>query len=641
MAIKYQSFNAHPTIFSIRAAAVALLFLASCNNFAVGAEHGPSADAAEDASKLERERPRNAHGWTAIVDGKPVAAPQIPMGDEVVVRSILDEGIKRNQVMAHLTYLSTTIGPRLTGSSAVERANNWCREQYAAWGLANAHLEQYKEISVRFDRGPSTAKILLRRERKKAPEKAPASASSTAGDASGALGAKREESAAQAGAGAAPEETKPEVTYDTLRECEITTLAWASGTQGDVRGPVVREPQTEEEYAAIKGKLSGAWILLRAPAPIGQRGIRSGMATRYDVRKDARRKQGEGIDPAQMSIPERLTFDSVAGYISTSRDERVWTGAVPGWSTLDFDSIPRDVHIQVRLSDYDYLNSRLSDEDPVEFTANVSTTFIRGPIPLYNTMAEIVGTQWPNEVIIVSAHLDSWDGPGSQGCTDNGTGSAVTLEAARILAAVGARPLRTIRFINWTGEEQGLLGSKGYAEKHPETLAYVSAVFVDDGGTDSQGGLVCADNMADYLAAATAPTNFQFYSSIDQRWLNVNIKRNGLRNPRGGGSDHATFNAAGVPGFFWDEVGRADYGHGWHTQYDTLDLAVPEYLVQSATNTAITAYRLACAPELLSREPAKEPPAEKKSDDVTGAAGANPGGAGAATAPKTSSKPAD
>jgi hypothetical protein len=139
-------------------------------------------------------------------------------------------------------------------------------------------------------------------------------------------------------------------------------------------------------------------------------------------------------------------------------------------------------------------------------------------------------------------------------------------------------------------------------DKHPEILPKISAVFVDDGGTNYEGGAPCADQMAEYLAAATAPTNYQFYSETDKKWLNVNIHKNGARNPRGGGSDHATFNAAGVPGFFWDEVGRADYGHGWHTQFDKLDLAIPEYLVQSSTNVALAAYRLACAPQMLPRE---------------------------------------
>lgn len=552
---------------------------------------GPSVALAQPGDAAGTARPKNAHGWTAVVDGKETSAPMIPMGDEVLVHAILDEGKNRNQVMQHLTYLTSQIGPRLTGSTNVERANHWCRDNYEKWGLSNARLEEYGTIATRFDRGPSSAKVVLRSEKKKEDAKE--------GDA-------------------------PEVTYDVVRECDFTTLSWAAGTQSSVRAKIVREPKTNEEFDRVKDQLKGAWILLPAPSALGQRGIRSLMGARYDAMKDAHRKIAEGVDPATFNIIDRLVGAGVAGYINTSRDERVWTGAVPNWRELDFDKIPQDVMVQIRLSDYDFINSRLTDGEPIEFEADLKNTFTRGPIPIYNTIAEIKGTEFPDEYVIVSAHLDSWNGPGSQGCTDNGTGTVVTLEAARILAAVGAKPRRTILFINWTGEEQGLLGSKAFTDTHKDMLANISAVFVDDGGTNSEGGLACADVMADYLAAATAPTNFVFYSDTDGKWLNVNIHKAGAKNPRGGGSDHASFNNAGVPGFFWDEVGRADYPHGWHTQYDRFDLAIPEYLVQSSTNAAITAYRLACAPSLLPRElPEPEPSTDSK--DTKPAAGVTSG----------------
>ncbi|VAX39154.1 hypothetical protein MNBD_PLANCTO03-2411, partial [hydrothermal vent metagenome] len=232
------------------------------------------------------------------------------------------------------------------------------------------------------------------------------------------------------------------------------------------------------------------------------------------------------------------------------------------------------------------------------------------PIPVYNTIAEIPGTEWPDEVVIVSAHLDSWDGPGSQGVTDNGTGSAVTMEAARILMAAGAQPKRTIRFILWTGEEQGLLGSKAYVEGlSEEEQAKIVCCLVDDGGTNTQGGIVGIESMTDYLAAATAPINGRIWDEEDGKYLNCNVRTTESM-PKGGGSDHASFNALGIPGFFWDEVGRSVYGYGWHTQNDRLDIAIPNYLRQSATNTAITAYNLACAPEMLARQVEEEPTEE-------------------------------
>lgn len=167
------------------------------------------------------------------------------------------------------------------------------------------------------------------------------------------------------------------------------------------------------------------------------------------------------------------------------------------------------------------------------------------------------------------------------GVTDNGTGSAVTLETARILAAVGAKPKRTIRFVLWTGEEQGLLGSRGYVDSlSDEEKAKIVCCFVDDGGTNTQGAITGIDSMRDYLAAATAPINGRIWDETDGKFLNVDVKIVDSM-PRGGGSDHASFNAVGIPGFYWEEIGRAVYGYGWHTQYDRLDLAIPNYLRQS------------------------------------------------------------
>lgn len=297
------------------------------------------------------------------------------------------------------------------------------------------------------------------------------------------------------------------------------------------------------------------------------------------------------------------------GFLSPSMDDRVWTTRGTQWSDSTPEDLPQDIEISIRRSDYDAINSRLADGQEVHARFHLNHRLVRGPIPVYNTIAEIVGTEFPDEVVIASAHLDSWDGPGSQGTVDNGTGAAVVMEAARLLAKAGARPRRTIRFILWTGEEQGLLGSRAYVESLSEDeRARISAVFVDDGGTNYQGGLPAADFMVPYLTVATAPVNGVFFSEVDNAFMNVNIRPTGERIQTHGGSDHASFNAVGIPGFYWDEVGRADYGYGWHTQNDRLDLAIEEYLVQSAACMAITVYNLASAPSLLPRTPGANAP---------------------------------
>jgi carboxypeptidase Q len=535
----------------------------------------PTAQRGTPGASVKAAATPAANRPTAIVQGKEVPVPAIPMGDAATIRRILAEGQSRNQVMQHLQHLCEQIGHRLTGSSQIDKASEWVQSEYRTWGMENVRTEQWGTIATRFDRGEGTGKMLLRRDKKE-------------------------------------DDGTVKTDYSTLRDFALTTLSWTRGTNGPVRGVIVREPQTEDEYNAVKDKLSGAWVLLKAPDPVGQRGIRGMLGSRFSLRLDARKKVAEGKKPEELSIPERLALLPVAGYLSTSSDERVWTGAAPGWRERTLAEIPNDVHVLVRQSDYDAINSRISDGHPIEVEIDLQHTLTAGPIPVFNTIAEIRGSELPDEYVIVSGHMDSWDGPGSQGCTDNGTGTAVTMEAARILKAVGAKPKRTILFIHWTGEEQGLLGSRAWIEQHPDKLPKISAVFVDDGGTNTQGGLQAADQMSDMLAAATAPINNLFYSATDKKFLNVNVQRNGPRLKGGGGSDHASFNAKEIPGFFWDEVGRADYPHGWHTQFDRFDLAIEEYLVQSATTSAVTAYQLACAPTLLPRNLPAEP--EKKDE---------------------------
>lgn len=529
-----------------------------------------TAPAAASAPKTPVIAGQTPGGLLAVVDGQAVpvdAAIAASMGDAATLARIIDEGTKRNEVMKHIVHLSEKLGPRLTGSTRIEQSSAWLIENYNQWGLTNVHDQKWGTIATRFDRGPSTGKIFYTSSSRTDPT---------------------------------------DIKYDLARELQFSTLSWTSGTKGAIRGPVVRMPKTEEEYAAIKPKLSGAWVLLEAPPAVGQRGIRSRAGAIFELRIEARKQVADGTKkPEEFTIRERMIFDGVAGWIGTSRDERVWTSSVPGWRDRVAADIPPDVQVSVRLSDYDFINSRISDGEAIEVEFDLQHTITAGPIPVYNTMAEIKGSELPNEIIIVSAHLDTWDGPGSLGVTDNGTGTVVTMEAARILAAAKAKPRRTIRFIHWTGEEQGLLGSKEYvdARKKDGTLDSHVAVFNDDGGTNSQGGAPGIASMVPMLAAASAPANNLFTDAKSGLPLNVNI-RTAKSMPRGGSSDHASFNAVGIPGFFWDEVGRAEYAYGWHTQNDKLDLVIPEYLKQSATNSAITAYRLANAAERLPRVPA-------------------------------------
>jgi carboxypeptidase Q len=527
---------------------------------------GPATPAASTTVPASRANSDERAAY-AVIDGERAAVPGIPMGEAAVVGAIIEEGSQRNRVMDHLTYLCNEIGPRLTGSSNAERANRWVAEQFRAWGLENVHLDEWGEIGVRFDRGPSLGKVVRSRELD-------------------------------------DEEGNKYTDYLTLRDVQFTTLAWSPGTAGPVRGHVVKMPADEDAYWKAKDTLKGAWVLLQAPER--QRGIRGSsgsMSGRLEQLSEARAKVAVGEAHVEdLPLFERVAFDGIAGFVSTSRDDRVWTTSARGWRDFSYYDLPKDIIIDVTTEDYDYINSRVFDGEPIELVFDLRHHFTEGPIKVYNTVGEIRGTEKPDEIVIVSAHLDSWNGPGSQGTVDNGTGSSVTLEAARILATTGAKPKRTIRFVLWTGEEQGLLGSADYVRRLQESgeIERISAVFVDDGGTNYEGGLTGTVEMVEWLAVATAPINGVFYSEVDGQHLDVNIKT-AETFPRAGGSDHASFVRSKVPGFFWDETGRAEYRHGWHTQFDRLDQAIEEYLMQSSTCAAVTAYNIACAPDLLPR----------------------------------------
>jgi len=472
-------------------------------------------------------------------------------GAPEVVQSLIEEGTERSQVWSTLEDLCLNIGPRLTGSAGLERASVWARGRFQDYGLSNAHLWKWGEVPVRFDRGPSSVKMV------------------------------------------APDEL----------DFEFTTRAWAPGTDGPMRGRVVKMPTTREELEAVRADLPGAWILENASA-------------RRRRMRDQSREEREDGRKAREEIAEAIEAAGIAGKLQPSRNDQVVTGGVRNWLDLTMDTLPTERAIAIRKKDAEAIEERLAEGAVVELEADLVHWFTEGPFPVFDVIAEIPGTEFPDEVVIISAHLDSWNGPGSQGCQDNGTGATVMVEAARILAAVGVQPRRTIRVCLWSGEEQGLHGSRKYAEWLRDTgqMDGVSACFVDDGGTGYQGGLVCTEAMEPMLSTAIAAVNERF----PEMPISVSVQD---KMPSGGSSDHASFNRLGVPGFYWTEKGLTgrearDYRFVWHTQNDTTRYAVEDNLVQSAVCSAVTAYNLAMADTILPRYVEPEEEEDKETEEV-------------------------
>jgi Zn-dependent M28 family amino/carboxypeptidase len=219
----------------------------------------------------------------------------------------------------------------------------------------------------------------------------------------------------------------------------------------------------------------------------------------------------------------------------------------------------------------------------------VTNNFVPGPLTVYNTVGEIPGTEKPDEFVVVGAHLDSWDL--GQGTTDNGTGTCVVLETARALMKSGVRPKRTIRFVLFTGEEQGLHGSKEYVKLHKDEMARTSLAIVHDTGTGR--------------VTAVGTQGRESLKGIFEKEL-VSLKDLGVKDittRRMSGSDHQSFDAVGVPGIMFTQD-PAEYRFTHHSQSDTLDKAKEPDLVQGAQVMAVMALRVANLPSLLPREPA-------------------------------------
>src|SRR6266576_4932065 len=248
---------------------------------------------------------------------------------------------------------------------------------------------------------------------------------------------------------------------------------------------------------------------------------------------------------------------------------------------------------------------RMQKHGKVEVEIAMANSFGDKPMDVYNTVAEITGSEKPDEVVILGAHLDSWDlGTGS---TDNGTGSMAVLEAARALAKLALKPKRTIRFVLFTGEEEGLVGSKRYVAAHKNDLEKISGVLVHDTGT----GRVLTLGLHD---------NYQDREIVDQVLAPLNELK--LLEPsmvRTFGTDHASFDDAGVPGFFCIQ-NMAEYSKTHHSQSDTFDKVWKDDLNQGAQVLAAWAYNTAQWPSMLPRRPLPYQPTEA----VAKAEGAQP-----------------
>jgi carboxypeptidase Q len=470
----------------------------------------------------------------------------LAQGDVDTITKILDEGKTRNMARVHLETITGQIGARLTSSMALEEGQKWAIEQFKSFGCSDVHMEKWGEFPVGFDRAKT-----------------------------GHVG---------------------QMTSPMMRDFQFTTPSWTPGTRGLQKGGVIMEPVSIDEVTKYAGNYRGKWMILQATPPPPPRAGAAGRQGGGGGRTPVTPEQQTALE-LRNAIRAAAFKAGIKGTIAGSRNELVQTG---GQYKIEWDKLPTETRITVRKSDHDAIVAGMMANQKVELQFDIKQSFRKGPISINNVIAEIPGTEKPDEVVIVSGHFDSWDGPGSQGALDNGNGSAVTMEAARILMASGAKPKRTIRFILWSGEEQGLFGSVGYVKNHAAEMDKISCVLVDDGGTNYWGGFIGLESQKP-----------MFQSSIDTLVTAFPdmpmVFRSQATMPRGGGSDHASFNAVGVPGFFTIETGVSDYNYVHHTQHDRLEAAINAYMVQSSTAAAVTSFNIACADGMMPRGPKPTP----------------------------------
>ena len=513
--------------------------------------------------------------------------------DPQINDKIRKEATENSQIMRTMHFLSDVYGPRLTGSPNHKAAAEWAAKQMTEWGFVNAHLEPWEWGHP----------------------------------------------------GWANEHVEAHIESPMKAALVVQPLAWSPGTKGRVtakaihlitpQGPEVaggggRGPQrqgpTQAELAAyldtLKGKVTGAAVLVGRHVSVPP--VFTAEATRLsDVDAKCRYSEDAANDPecqgrggrgqrggrggAPQPPSDRLTAQQVNRQIDEFLvankaalridDAGRWNGIVTAPNARSYDETKQVPTLIMRNDDFGRIARTLADGTPVTLGFQITNKWYPEGHTSFNTIAEIPGTDKKDEVVMLGGHLDSWHV--ATGATDNAIGSAVMMEAARILKALGVKPRRTIRVALWSGEEQGLLGSLAYVEQHFGTVEHPKPEFsklsaylnVDTGTGKVRGASIFGPpEAAAILRQALAP-----FKDLGVAGASATQSR------ATGGTDSTSFNHAGLPGvgFGQDAI---DYNpHTHHTNLDTYERIIEEDVKASATVIAGVLYQLAMRDEMIPR----------------------------------------
>eukprot|EP01133_Synstelium_polycarpum_P004611 gene4611-5394_t len=490
--------------------------------------------------------------------------------DPAAIQKIRKEGLENSKVMDIAFHITDVAGPRLANSPGLKRAQEWAVKQFNEWGLKNVQLEAWGN----FGKGWQIDKYYAA------------------------------------------------TTLPFYHAIIGSPKAWTPGTNGPVKAEVILiKADTVTDLDKYKGKLAGKIILFdqmtiqplkNTYKPDAVRltdSALNAMAAAEAGQVAARRPGNPNNMMAQMlkmratrsAIADRLKEENVALLLAFARGNHGTFFTSNGASyALDAKAVLPE--LEISAEDYLHMLRLLRAGQKVEMEADIKTSFYDQDPQGYNVIAEIPGTdkKLKEELVIIGGHYDSWHA--ATGATDNGAGSAVMMEAMRILKAIDFKPKRTVRIVLWSSEEQGLLGSRGYVLKHfgdPKTMVLtpdqkkVSAYYNLDNGTGAIRGIYLQGNKE--------------AGPIFQEWLNpfsdLGAKTVTINNT--GGTDHQAFDAIGIPGFQFIQDPMDYNTRTHHSNQDTYDRLVEEDLKRSATIVASFVYHTS---ERAAQIPRKELP---------------------------------
>jgi carboxypeptidase Q len=454
---------------------------------------------------------------------------------EAADQKISAEVTAHSELIKNLEYLTTQIGPRLTGSPQMQAASEWTSKRFQDYGV-DVRLET-TQIDHGWTRGLETAEIVS----------------------------------------------------PIQKRIGIHAFGWSKGTDGEVSGPVVAlDIQQPSDFDPYKGKLKGAIVMTRKPTDMSK--LDPNPENAYDA----------VIPPAQPNAAGNMTSKQRREMLRQMAAEQPALIVVDSGKTDSLYNMtggyPRYAPSAVPLAfltheDYDLLY-RLRQTGPVTMKFNLQDTFTDKSVPASITVAEIKGSEHPEERVIIGGHLDSWDL--GQGALDNGTGAMATLEAARALKALGWKPKRTITFILFTGEEEGGVGAETFIKNHAAELKQIDAVLIHDTGTGKVFS-IALENLTE-----TAPLMEEIYQPL-QKVFDLQP----LSTRYFGASDHVPFLNQGIPAYFCVQL-PAHYREAHHSQTDTFDKVVPDQINEGAAFLAAWAWNVSEMPQSL---PHHKPPA--------------------------------